>query len=185
MASAISNASQQHGVQLQTPKQVLQFVIVGKDDVPIFDADLSARVMPSGDGAGVPSSSGSDHIAATDRSKQGDVPNQRPQYLYHFVLHASLDAMDDLEWSTKSAFLGVIDRFNNLQVSGYITPGNRLRLLLLHDGKSEDQVKTFFRGVHSLLIPLVLNPFFLSNERIHSVDFYTKIRRLSKTVFGV
>ena len=157
--------------QQQQPHAVLQFVIVGRDDAPLFDADLTmfGHHMPEQDGdAGM---------------KKNAVA--RPHYLYHFVLHASLDAMDDLEWTQKQAFLGVVDRFNNLQVSGYILPGNRLRLLLLHDGKSEEMVKTFFRGVHHLLVPRVLNPFFLPKERIYSAEFHAQMRRLSKHVFGV
>ena len=149
---------------------MLQFVIVGRDDVPLFDADLTVF-------GHVPESEGED---AARKKSVG-----RPHYLYHFVLHASLDAIDDLEWTQKHAYLGVVDRFNNLQVSGYIIPGNRLRLLILHDGKSEEMVKTFFRGVHNLLVPRVLNPFFLPKERIYSADFHSNMRRLSKQVFGV
>lgn len=174
----------QHMAQMQAqgPIQVLQLVIVGKDDVPIFDADLTTRFTQS-----VSATSTAGVTAEHDQPAPGDAAQepQRPQYLYHFVLHAALDAMDDAEWATKDAFLGIVDRFNNLQVSGYITPGNRLRLMLLHDGRSEENVKTFFRGVHQLLVPLVLNPFFLPKKRIHSVDFYSRVRRLSKSVFGV
>lgn len=176
-------------MQAQGPLQVLQLVIVGKDDVPIFDADLTTRFTQSvsskstGTAAGVTAEQEQEHTRqpGSDAAQE----SQRPQYLYHFVLHAALDAMDDAEWATKDAFLGIVDRFNNLQVSGYITPGNRLRLMLLHDGRSEENVKTFFRGVHQLLVPLVLNPFFLPKKRIHSVDFYSRVRRLSKSVFGV
>lgn len=41
---------------------------------------------------------------------------ERPQYLYHFVLHAALDAVEEAEWHSSSMHLGVVDRFNNLQV---------------------------------------------------------------------
>ena len=40
---------------------------------------------------------------------------ERPQYLYHFVLHAALDAVEEQEWHSNSMHLGVVDRFNNLQ----------------------------------------------------------------------
>ena len=43
---------------------------------------------------------------------------ERPQYLYHFVLHAALDAVEEQEWATSSMHLGVVDRFNNYQVQG-------------------------------------------------------------------
>lgn len=43
---------------------------------------------------------------------------ERPQYLYHFVLHAALDAVEEQEWHSSAMHLGVVDRFNNLQVVG-------------------------------------------------------------------
>ena len=46
---------------------------------------------------------------------------ERPQYLYHFVLHAALDAVEEQEWHTNSMHLGVVDRFNQLQV-GWARP---------------------------------------------------------------
>ena len=104
--------------------------------------------------------------------------------MYHFVLHAALDAVDDQEWSTTSMYLGVVDRFNNLQVSAF-TSGSRIRMLLLHDGRSEESVKTFMKGVHELLVPIVLNPFFVPEKsRIRSVDFHSNVRRLAKQTFG-
>lgn len=164
-----------------TPSSVLQFVIVGERDAPLFDADLTSMssvdyLRQAGNGVG----------AATSSSGAGDTV-QRPQYLYHFILHAALDAVDDAEWSQKSAFLGTIDRFNNLNVSAYIVPGNRARLLLLHDGNkfSDELVKLFFRGVHQLFVPITLNPFFLGGERIKDVEFYEGVRTVAKAVFGV
>lgn len=40
-----------------------------------------------------------------------------------------------------------VDRFNQLLVSAYITPGGA-RFLLLHDGRSDDTVRSFFTEVH-------------------------------------
>ena len=40
----------------------------------------------------------------------------RAQYLHQFVLHAALDAVDEQVWITSSMHLGVVDKFNNLQV---------------------------------------------------------------------
>jgi trafficking protein particle complex subunit 2 len=39
------------------------------------------------------------------------------QYLHQFVLHASLDAVDEQLWTTTNMHLGVVDKFNNLQVN--------------------------------------------------------------------
>ena len=41
---------------------------------------------------------------------------ERAQYLHQFVLHASLDAVEEQMWMTPAMHLGTVDRFNNLQV---------------------------------------------------------------------
>ncbi len=41
---------------------------------------------------------------------------ERAQYLHQFVLHAALDAVEEQLWGTSAMHLGVVDRFNNLQV---------------------------------------------------------------------
>jgi hypothetical protein len=40
-----------------------------------------------------------------------------------------------------------VDRFNNLFVTAFVTPGNT-RLLLLHDGKADDSIRAFFMEVY-------------------------------------
>lgn len=146
---------------------------------------------------------------------------ERPQYLYHFVLHAALDAVEEQEWHSNAMHLGVVDRFNNLQVgrgssSVYLwacrgqplnghqlqalchdaammggcraavhglhachaftrttrcflysslpspciprpqvsafTTAAHVRFLLLHEGRSDDLVKSFFRDVYELYL---------------------------------
>jgi len=168
------------------PRSVLQFVLVGKNDTPLFDADLASMspadyLRQAGDGGASPSGAGD------GSASQGQNGAQRPQYLYHFILHAALDAVDDAEWTQKNAYLGTVDRFNNLNVTAYILPGNRMRLLLLHDGGkfSDELIKMFFRGVHQLLVPIVCNPFFLGSARITDVEFYEGVRTVAKAVFGV
>lgn len=42
---------------------------------------------------------------------------ERAQYLHQFVLHASLDAVEEQLWTTPAMHLGTVDRFNNLQVA--------------------------------------------------------------------
>ena len=106
--------------------QPLFFVIVGGEDHPIYEADLSSKT--------------SDAAAREVRRRQGrarcgavcersapptyshlPLPplQERPQYLYHFVLHAALDAVEEQEWSGGGGMhLGVVDRFNALQARG-------------------------------------------------------------------
>ena len=76
---------------------VLTFVIVGHEDHPVYEADLSARSTDLG------------------------VRDERAQYLQQFVLHAALDAVEEQQWQTTSMHLSVVDKFNNLQAT--VCPG--------------------------------------------------------------
>jgi hypothetical protein len=44
-----------------------------------------------------------------------------------------------------------VDRFNNLFVTAYVTPGNA-RFLLLHEGKNDDSIRSFFTEVYELYL---------------------------------
>ncbi|KAL4010184.1 hypothetical protein IC575_030489 [Cucumis melo] len=46
--------------------------------------------------------------------------------LHQFILHASLDIVQDLAWTTSAMFLKAVDRFNDLVVSVYVTAGHIL-----------------------------------------------------------
>ena len=107
---------------------------------------------------------------------------ERPQYLHHFVLHAALDAVDEAEWSNNTMHLGVVDRFNNLQVSAFTT-SCRTRFLLLHDGRGDDSVKAFFKAVHELYLSVALSPFFIPTAKITAKDFGYKIKQLARLYF--
>ena len=57
------------------------------------------------------------------------------------------------------SFLRVVDRFNALLVSAFITPGGTV-FLLLHNGRTvEDNVRAFFVEVSDLYAKHVMNPF--------------------------
>jgi hypothetical protein len=72
-------------------------------------------------------------------------------YQHQFILHAALDVVQDLAWTTNAMFLRSVDRFNDLVVSVYVTAGHT-RFMLLHDSRSDDGIKTFFQEVHDLYI---------------------------------
>jgi hypothetical protein len=83
-------------------------------------------------------------------------------YLHQFILHSSLDMIQSAMWVNPSTFLRVVDRFNDLQISAYLTPGGAT-LLLLHKGKNEDAVRAFFTDAHDLYVKVrahyvTLNP---------------------------
>uniref|UniRef100_A0A0D9W6V1 Trafficking protein particle complex subunit n=1 Tax=Leersia perrieri TaxID=77586 RepID=A0A0D9W6V1_9ORYZ len=79
------------------------FVIVSKNDIPIYEAEVGSA------------------------PKKEDLA-----YQHQFILHAALDVVQDLAWSTNAMFLKSVDRFNDLVVSVYIflnplyLPGSRI-----------------------------------------------------------
>ncbi|KAL0463922.1 UNVERIFIED_CONTAM: putative trafficking protein particle complex subunit [Sesamum latifolium] len=70
------------------------FMIVSKNDIPIYEAEVGS----------VP--------------KKEDAAHQ-----HQFILHAALDIVQDMAWTTSAMFLKAIDRFNDLVVSVYVTAG--------------------------------------------------------------
>ena len=81
-------------------------------------------------------------------------------------------------------FLRVIDRFNNLLVSAYVTPGGAY-LLLLHDGKNEDAVRSFMIEVHEIYVKHLLNPFVTPDSPICSAAFDSHVRAASRRILSL
>ncbi|KAL3639709.1 hypothetical protein CASFOL_014677 [Castilleja foliolosa] len=133
------------------------FMIVSKNDIPIYEAEVGT----------VP--------------KKEDAAHQ-----HQFILHAALDIVQDMAWTTSAMFLKAIDRFNDLVVSVYVTAGNicfvslHTRLMLLHDSRNDDGIKSFFQEVHELYIKTLLNPLYLPGSRVTSSHFDTKVRALAR-----
>ena len=92
-----------------------------------------------------------------------------------FILHASLDLVDEMQWKTNTTFLKAVDKYNDLYISAYVTPGS-VRFLLLHEAKNEDAVKSFFADVHELYIRVLQNPFYEPNTRIESSAFDARVK---------
>lgn len=148
----------------------LTLVVVGSSGRPIYEADLTKANDPgTADTGRAPATPTSDDAA-------------RAQYLHHFVLHASLDAVDDAAAASTQPHLGAVDRFNALTVSAYSTP-SRLRLLLLHDGRPDDVVRGFFREVHEAVVKAALNPFFCDAVPVAAPGFDRRVRSLARSYF--
>ncbi|KAH1255308.1 Trafficking protein particle complex subunit 2B [Glycine max] len=73
------------------------FIIVSRNDIPIYEAEVG--------------------VAA----KREDAAQ-----LHQFILHAALDIVQDLAWTTSAMYLKSVDRFNELVVSVYVTAGHIL-----------------------------------------------------------
>lgn len=126
------------------------FIIVSRNDIPIYEAEVSSVL------------------------KKEEAAHQ-----HQFILHAALDIVQDLAWTTSAMFLKAVDRFNDLVVSTYVTAGHT-RFMLLHDSRSEDGIKSFFQEVHELYIKILLNPLYIPGSRITSSHFDTKVRALAR-----
>lgn len=104
--------------------------------------------------------------------------------------------------------LGNVDKFNNLMVAAYVTAAH-VKFLLLHDGKSEEAIRLFFKDVYDIyvrvsqskerelpqavmlirckrtskILQVCMNPFFTTVGRVASPAFGQKVRILAKTHF--
>ncbi|OAY52670.1 trafficking protein particle complex subunit 2 isoform X1 [Manihot esculenta] len=126
------------------------FIIVSRNDIPIYEAEVGSA------------------------AKREDAAQ-----LHQFILHAALDIVQDLAWTTSAMFLKAIDKFNDLVVSVYVTAGHT-RFMLLHNPHNDDGIKNFFQEVHELYIKILLNPLYLPGSRITSSHFNTKVRALAR-----
>lgn len=78
----------------------------------------------------------------------------------------------------------MVDRFNNLLVSAYVTPGG-VNMLLLHDGRSEDAVRGFMTEVYELYVKHILNPFAVLDAPIVSIQFDSHVKKSSLRFFSL
>ncbi|KAK3037812.1 hypothetical protein RJ639_031853 [Escallonia herrerae] len=128
------------------------FMIVSRNDIPIYEAEVGTAPKKM--------------EAAEQVDEEVNLPINEKEDAAHqhqFILHAALDIVQDLAWTTSAMFLKAIDRFNDLAVSVYVTAGHILhflhtRLMLLHDSRNDDGIKTFFQEVHELYIKVLIQP---------------------------
>mmetsp|Transcript_17592 Transcript_17592/g.35749 ORF Transcript_17592/g.35749 Transcript_17592/m.35749 type:complete len:143 (+) Transcript_17592:145-573(+) len=97
----------------------------------------------------------------------------------HFLLHSSLDSVEALAWSTSAAYLRTVEKVNDRVVSAYLTPSHH-KFLLLHGGRSEESVKSFFLEVHELFVKQLCSPFQGMESPIESKAFDDRLRALGR-----
>lgn len=134
------------------------FIIVGVSE-PLYEAEFKS----------------SSATAATGGGQVGEDAS----HLSQFILHSSLDLVERCQWTSSNPFLRVVDRFNDQLVSAYLCPSG-VKLLLLHDGRSDDSVGTFFREVHELYVKHMINPFYAFDTAIVGPAFDQRVRALAK-----
>ena len=95
------------------------------------------------------------------------------------TLLCPVDLIEHAAWATSATSLRHVDKFGDKFVSAFLTPGN-YKLLLVHEGRNEESIKSFFLEVHELLVKYLLNPFSEYDEPITSAAFDKRVRHLSK-----
>ncbi|KAJ3189163.1 Trafficking protein particle complex subunit 2 [Gaertneriomyces sp. JEL0708] len=133
------------------------FVIVGTTDNPLYEAEWGPQTR-SGDGSG---------------------KKDEHKHLNQFIVHAALDVVDDLVWTTNSMYLKVVDKFNEWFISAFVTASG-VRFMLLHDTQNTDGIRNFFQDVHELYIKVLLNPFMEPNSKITSPQFDARLKALAR-----
>ncbi|CAM9679862.1 unnamed protein product [Ascophyllum nodosum] len=100
-------------------------------------------------------------------------------HLNQFIVHSALDMVDRKQWSTPATYLRLVDKFNEQNVSAFLTAGGA-KLMLLHDGRADDAIRSFFAEVHELYVKLLMNPFYAYDSPIVSPAFDQRVKALAR-----
>lgn len=96
-----------------------------------------------------------------------------------FVVHAALDVVDDVQWTTPAMYLKTVDNFYSYMISAFVTAGN-IRFMLVHETKNEESIRQFFSDVYDLYVKTLMSPFYRVTDKIQSPAFDAKVRALAK-----
>lgn len=130
---------------------VFVLVIVGKGDMPLYEADVSSP------------------------GQRDDSPHYD-----QFIIHQALDAVDEQVWQTQAMYLKNCDSFRDFLVSAYCTAGHTKFLLLHKNRGSHEGIRSFFSELHELYLRVLLNPLYEPNGLITSQTFDTQVRAAAK-----
>lgn len=65
-------------------------------------------------------------------------------YFHELISYSSIDLVEAMEWTTNAMYLKNVDKFNELLIHCFVTPG-RMRFLLIHSWKNKDDaIRNFF-----------------------------------------
>ncbi|KAK0645898.1 Sedlin [Cercophora newfieldiana] len=153
------------------------FAIIGTQDNPLFEYEFGTSKQ-GGDG----------QSRFTDQAR----------HLNQFVLHSSLDIVEEIQWTSNQLYLKAIDKFFNNYISCFITGGN-VKLLLLHQPlnpagaaggttrnstsiganptspQTEEAIKNFFTEVYENYVKAIMSPFYKANMEIKSPVFRARV----------
>ncbi|KAK3332522.1 Sedlin [Cercophora scortea] len=151
------------------------FAIIGTQDNPLFEYEFGTSKQ-GGDG----------------QSRFSD----QARHLNQFILHSSLDIVEEVQWTSGQLYLKVIDKFFNNYISCFMTAGN-VKFLLLHQPttpvsssstrnstsiganpqspQTEEAVKNFFTEVYENYVKAIMSPFYKVNMEIRSPVFRSRV----------
>ncbi|GAA5863202.1 hypothetical protein JCM3774_000809 [Rhodotorula dairenensis] len=183
-------------------------VLVGTLDNPLYEATLTsgktstaaAAASPNlGTGSpafptsfsifGAPQSASTPNAAAVARGSAGQGsggpigygqkhgPDGR--HVMQLVAHASLDVVEDVQWTNGAMYLKSIDKFHEWTVSVWLTPGG-VKLILLHELKNDEGIRLFLQETWENYVKTLLNPFHGLNAPIRSPVFDARVRASAK-----
>ncbi|RWA09152.1 hypothetical protein EKO27_g5944 [Xylaria grammica] len=154
------------------------FVIVGTEDNPLFEYEFGTS-KAGGDG-------------------QARFPEQA-RHMNQFIVHSSLDIVEEVQWGTGQMYLKCVDRFYNNYVSCFLTGGN-VKFMLLHQPPSssvsstsnprsststiatnpmspqtEEAVRAFMLEIYESWVKTIMNPFYRVNMEVRSPIFRQRV----------
>ncbi|GAA5835723.1 hypothetical protein JCM3766R1_005832 [Sporobolomyces carnicolor] len=101
------------------------------------------------------------------------------KHVMQLVAHASLDVVEDVQWTNGAMYLKSIDKFHEWTVSVWLTPGG-VKLILLHELKNDEGIRFFFQETWENYVKTLLNPFHELNAPIRSSTFDQRVRASAK-----
>jgi hypothetical protein len=153
------------------------FAIIGTQDNPLFEYEFGT-------------------------SKQGGDGQSRfteqAHHLNQFVLHSSLDIVEEVQWMNGQLYMKVIDKFFTNYISCFMTGGN-VKFLLLHQPsatasgaagatrnstsvganptspQTEEAIKNFFNEVYENYVKAIMSPFYKVNMEVRSPVFRQRV----------
>lgn len=96
-----------------------------------------------------------------------------------FILHSSLDIVEEVQWTTQLCYLKSIDKFNNAMISTFLTAGY-IKLMLLHEIKNDEGIRQFLNEVYELYVKTLMSPFYKVDMPIKSSVFDARVRAAAK-----
>ena len=152
------------------------FVLVDADDTPLLTTDFTEAPPP-------PVNTGNSALSHQHSERPHPPPlKEDAAHLNRLsITHASLDMVDQLVWGTQAMYLKVVDKFNEHLVSAYVTAGHA-RLMMLHDAKNEEKIRSFFGEVHEAYARARVSPFWERGRPLPR-SFVDRVRSLGRFYF--